>query len=145
MRLFTARSWLVAVGGAVAALIFISIPTAVLASPLFARMTPVRTQDYVFWALTSILTGLLVATFTLTPGEDAAGKALSGVLLSDLAIGCPVCNKLVVLALGTSGALNLFAPAQFFIGVASVAVLAWAFVVRSRAIIAGCQVSPSVV
>ena len=41
-----------------------------------------------------------------------------------LAIGCPICNKIALLLLGTSGALNLFAPIQPILGAASVALLA---------------------
>lgn len=48
----------------------------------------------------------------------------SGGLLSYFAIGCPVCNKLVVLALGSSGAISWFAPLQPLLAVASVGLLA---------------------
>ncbi len=36
--------------------------------------------------------------------------AAGGGLLSALAIGCPVCNKAVVLLLGSAGALTVWAP-----------------------------------
>ena len=42
------------------------------------------------------------------------------------AISCPVCNKLVVLALGTSGALTYFAPIQPLLGFLSVGLLLYA-------------------
>ena len=46
-----------------------------------------------------------------------------------LAIGCPVCNKIALVLLGTSGALTVFGPLQPLIGVASllllVVTLAW--------------------
>ena len=45
-------------------------------------------------------------------------------LLSFFAVGCPVCNKLVVAALGTTGAVEVFAPVQPLLAVASVALLA---------------------
>ena len=35
-----------------------------------------------------------------------------GSMLSLFAVGCPICNKLVVMAVGVSGALNWFAPLQ---------------------------------
>jgi hypothetical protein len=41
-------------------------------------------------------------------------------------VGCPACNKIAVLLLGVSGALNLWAPIQPLVGVASVGLLAWA-------------------
>jgi hypothetical protein len=36
-----------------------------------------------------------------------------------LAIGCPVCNRIALVLLGTSGALTVFAPLQPFLGAAS--------------------------
>jgi hypothetical protein len=47
--------------------------------------------------------------------EASAG----GGLLSAFVIGCPVCNKLVVMALGFSGALTYFAPLQPLLGAAA--------------------------
>jgi hypothetical protein len=45
------------------------------------------------------------------------GRAAAGGGLAYLAVGCPLCNKAVVLALGSSGALSYFAPAQPWLGV----------------------------
>jgi hypothetical protein len=57
-------------------------------------------------------------------------------LLSVLAIGCPVCNKLVVLALGVGGALTYFAPVQPILGFLSVGLLAYALRAdRGRAVL----------
>ena len=44
-----------------------------------------------------------------------------GGALTFFAVGCPVCNKLVVLALGFSGALTYFAPLQPALGIAALA------------------------
>ena len=52
--------------------------------------------------------------------------ATVGGLVSFFAVGCPVCNKLVLLALGASGAVSWFAPVQPVLAVASVALMAWA-------------------
>jgi len=38
-------------------------------------------------------------------------------VLATFAIGCPICNKLVVALLGVSGALTCWAPLQPLIGV----------------------------
>ena len=58
-------------------------------------------------------------------GRDLGGSGLTiGGLATFFAVGCPVCNKLVLLALGTSGALNMFAPIQPIIGVGSLVILA---------------------
>lgn len=49
-----------------------------------------------------------------------------------LAIGCPVCNKLALLLLGTSGALSIWAPIQPILGAASLALLTGTVVWRLR-------------
>ena len=65
----------------------------------------------------AVLVGLLAATYVhrseqgLTAGSQGE-KILGGGLLSVFAIGCPVCNKIVVLALGATGALTYFVPAM---------------------------------
>jgi len=53
----------------------------------------------------------------------STGQAAAGGVLSFFAVGCPVCNKLVVLAVGVSGALSYWAPVQPFLAAASVALL----------------------
>ena len=62
-----------------------------------------------------------------------------------LAIGCPVCNKIALVLLGTSGALTIFAPIQPLIGAASLALLAGtlAWRLRSRARGGACSVRPA--
>ncbi len=140
LRLFGLRGWLVAAVGAVAALILIGIPTAIIDSPFFVRMIPTRTQDYAIWVATAVLAGLIVGTFARPTQVGDEGKALSGGFLSYLAVGCPICNKLAVLLLGTSGALTIFAPAQLFIGLASLALLGWTFRLRARSIAGPCSV-----
>lgn len=55
-----------------------------------------------------------------------------GAFTTFFAVGCPVCNKLVLLALGYSGALQYFAPMQPFLAGLAVILLAWALVVRVR-------------
>ena len=87
-------------------------------------------------AVTSVLSGLLFATYVREPGDPASGEAsinrggAAGGLLAFFAVGCPVCNKLVLIALGTTGAMELFAPLQPLLALASVVLLAIAL--RSR-------------
>ncbi|SCK55821.1 hypothetical protein [Streptomyces sp. WMMB 322] len=75
--------------------------------------------------------------------EPGAGRRLGSVggVLSFVAVGCPVCNKLVLLLLGTSGALSYWAPLQPFLAVASVLLLAEAALRRLSAMEA-CPVPP---
>jgi hypothetical protein len=50
----------------------------------------------------------------------------AGALFSFLAVGCPVCNKLVLIALGYSGAIQYFAPVQPYLAAAGILLLAYA-------------------
>lgn len=141
-QLFGWRGWLVVVGGAVATLVLIGLPSGIIDNAFFSRMTPVRAQDCVIWVLTGILAGLVVATFTVPVKTAGTGRAVSGGFLSFFAVGCPVCNKLVILALGASGALTYFAPLQIYIGIVSLALLGSALYLRVKAINRSCCGAP---
>ena len=62
-------------------------------------------------------------------------------MLAFFAVGCPVCNKLVLIALGYTGALQWFAPVQPFLAVGGIALLGWALRARLRGQLA-CPVMP---
>jgi len=103
-----------------------AIPTAVIPNPFFQRMTPVRPQDFVFLGVTSILIGLIFSTFGVPKGTvSCQNRALGAGLLSTLAIGCPICNHVVVALIGISGALTYWAPIQPIVGVVAIFVLLW--------------------
>lgn len=139
LRGFSPAAWLLAGIGTVGALAAIGLPTRLIANGIFGRMTPTRMQDYVIWAITAPLVGLIIGSFALGRAvETGDGKLLSGGLFSFLAVGCPVCNKVVVLLIGTSGALTFWAPLQLWVGVASVLTLAWTLVLRARGVAFGC-------
>lgn len=140
------RFWLVAAAGGALAALAIGLPTVMFPSPFFVRMTPVRSLDYVFWLLSAALLGPLIATYVV-PGAIGRGsgaacslpgaggeRATLGGVLSLLAVGCPVCNKLVVLALGAGGTLTFFAPLQPVLGAAALALLTFTLVTRLRAL-----------
>lgn len=116
-----------------AALILIGVPTAVIPSPWFGREIPPRPLDYLFLALTVPLVAALGATYALPLACPTRERQLTaGGMLSFFAIGCPVCNKIAVLALGWGGAMTYFAPVQPFLGVASLGLLGWALWGRVR-------------
>lgn len=119
--------------GTAATALVIALPTAVLPSPFFTRMTPVRPLDYVLLTLTALGMGLLAATYA-GPTVPALGerRTVASGLLAFLAIGCPICNKIVVLLLGVSGALTYFEPLQPLLGASGVLLLVTAVVVRVR-------------
>lgn len=131
-----------AVAAAVAALA-IGIPTGIIQTPWYHRMTPVLWWNYPVWALSAVLTGALVATYVRDPAvavpTTQGGKTVLGGMLSLVAVGCPICNKLVVMAVGVSGALNWFAPIQPVLATGSLGLLVYALIARRRTAIA-CKV-----
>lgn len=137
MRYWNRRQWLTAIGVAIAAFLALGIATALIPNPVFQRMIEAPWWTYPVWVVSCILTGLLVATY-VSPGDTQSEsqsqprqrKGLVGGVLSFLAVGCPTCNKIVVIALGTSGAVTWFAPVQPFLALGAVVLLA--FALRSR-------------
>ncbi len=136
-------------------MLVVALPTAVIPNPIFGRSIEVTWWSYPVVFLTGVLGGLLLATYVRepVPGDDAGDGAAEaspeadrpltlgavGGLVSFFAVGCPVCNKLVLIALGASGAISWFAPIQPFLAVASVILMAWALRARLRGEIA-CSV-----
>lgn len=127
-------------GGIVTAIV-VALPTAVIPNPVFGRAVEVTWWSYPVVVLTGILGGLLLATYVKEPGiaeeqpaeEVKASKlGLAGGFIAFFAVGCPVCNKLVLLALGASGAMTWFAPVQPFLAVASVVLMAVALRIRLK-------------
>jgi hypothetical protein len=51
-------------------------------------------------------------------------------VLTTFAVGCPICNKLVVALIGVSGALNYWAPIQPALGALSVVLLSAGLAIR---------------
>ena len=138
------RFWVVALLATAGSLLLLGVPTAVIPNPMFVRMTPAETFNILVWLGSAPLIGLLVATYVRPPSratrgdrnEPGAGRATLGGVAACLAIGCPICNKVVVAALGVSGALSYFAPLQPIIGAGSLALLgatlAWRLRDRAR-------------
>ena len=131
-----ARRWIVAALAAAATALAIGIPTGIVETSWYTRMTAVTWWNYPVWAITAILAGLIAATY-VRYGEprrspDRSRQALLASLLSTFAVGCPICNKLVVALIGASGALSYWAPLQPILGLAGLALLAGALAVRLR-------------
>ena len=130
------RRVLFGAAAAVVAALMIGIPTGIIETSWYQRMTPVLWWNYPVWALSSILTGALVATYVRDPAVEVPttqeGKTILGGMLSLFAVGCPICNKLVVMAIGVSGALTWFAPLQPVLAVGSLGLLAYALWARRR-------------
>jgi hypothetical protein len=140
-------------------LLAFGIVTAIIPNPVFWRPIPPDPFAIAVWLASAPLMGLILATYivppppvavtlggrapgldppdTATASSDADGNrsvlAYAGGLAAFLAIGCPVCNKIVLLLLGTSGALTLWAPLQPLVGAASLVILAATLAWRLRA------------
>ena len=125
MRTWSQRQWVTALVGMLAVGLAVGLPTDVIPNPVFGRPVDVTWWSYPSLIITSLLGGLLLATY-VADQQPAVNerKGIAGGLLGFFAIGCPVCNKLVVIALGTSGALDWFAPTQPILAIASMALLA---------------------
>lgn len=137
-----ARRWLAAAAVAVLTYLVVAVPTDLIDTPVFSREVPPTWWSFPVLGVTAVLTGLLLATYvSREPAADAGtgggepdrkGRfGAAGTIVSFFAVGCPVCNKLVLLALGTSGAMQYFEPIQPLLAVLSIALLLWAFVKRA--------------
>ena len=141
------RRWAVAAVGAALTVLIVGIPTVLIPNPWFGR-----TVAPTWWALpvllvTAALSGLVTATYVSSPttgsvDTPSSRSGLVGGFLTYLAVGCPVCNKIALLALGSAGAIQWFAPVQPLLAVAGVILLGYAL--RRR--LAGersCPVEPT--
>ncbi|MBT1004395.1 hypothetical protein KIH31_17560 [Paenarthrobacter sp. DKR-5] len=135
MARWPARRWVTAAGAAAATFLIVAVPTDLIDTPFFSREIPPTWWSYPVLGLTALLSGLLTATYVdgapRTEKDKSTRFGSAGALAAFFAVGCPVCNKLVLLALGATGAVQYFAPLQPALGAISIGLLAWAFVKRA--------------
>jgi hypothetical protein len=140
LRTWSARRWLIAGAASVVVALLVGLPTDVIPNPVFGRPVPVTWWSYPVLVITALLGGLLAATYVREPGasvdavDDERPARRGGIagLLSFFAVGCPVCNKLVVIALGTVGARQWFEPVQPLLAAVSIVLMAIALRTRLR-------------
>lgn len=127
------RRWIVAAAVATGTFLLLGLSTAVIPNPVFGRSIPPTSWAMNVLIATSVLTGLLTATYVAATAPSGLNrKGTAGALLAYLAIGCPVCNKLALIVLGASGAVQFFAPMQPYLAAAGIIALLWALSVRLR-------------
>jgi hypothetical protein len=83
----------------------------------------------VFWIVPALLSGALLGSYVVPLAAttcEVGERTLFAGLLSFLAVGCPLCNKVVVLLIGAAGALTSFEPIRPVPGLVSVAMLGYA-------------------
>ena len=111
----------IAVGVALFTLLAITIPTDLIPTPLFTRQVEPRAWPVAI--ITAVLAGVLIALPRPTSCRPATRTGIVGSGLAYLAVGCPTCNHIVMLALGTTGALTWFAPVQPYLALIALAIL----------------------
>lgn len=181
LRSWTPRRVGAAALAAMGVALAVGVPTVLIPNPVFGREIAPVWWNYPIWIATSILSGLLLATYVRPSGSgavsDTGGAGVNGAgahgagsggsagdeaepdtlggeddrrtrrigtagaLLAWFAVGCPVCNKVALLALGYSGALTWFAPAQPVLAAAAVLATSGALVTRLRGQVA-CALGP---
>ncbi len=129
LRHWPTRRWWAAAAAVLGTIVVVGVPTELIPNPVFGRAVPVTWWAWPALVLTAALSGLLLATYVRDPAAPTAGPARAGAvggLLTYLAVGCPVCNKIALLALGYTGALQWFAPVQPLLAVGGAALLIYA-------------------
>ena len=131
---WSTKRWIVAISVGLLTFFVIAIPTAVVQNPVFGREIGVTSWSVTVIVVSSILTGLLTATYVKNEFSDENPRQLkiggAGALLSYFAVGCPVCNKLALVALGYSGAIQYFAPIQPYLALGGIALLMYSLRMR---------------
>ena len=127
---WNSKRWIIALVTSLITYIVIAIPTAIIKNPIFGREVGVTSWSIPVLVITSILSGLLFATYVRNenylPEERSAKIGSAGAFFSFLAVGCPVCNKVALIALGTSGAMQYFAPVQPYLALFGIVFLLYA-------------------
>lgn len=139
LRDWTSRQWATAAVSAVGFGLLVAIPTDLIDTPVFSREIPPTWWSWPALVVTAALTGLLVATYVNPVQSEDRGTRRAGWVggtLTFFAVGCPVCNKIVLVPLGTSGALTWFEPLQPVLQLAAVVLLGWALRTRLRGTVA---------
>lgn len=111
-------------------LLALTIPTDLIPNPVFGRQVAPTAWAWPVAITTALLAGVLVALPRPSSCRPATRTGIAGAGLAYLAVGCPTCNHLVVLALGTTGALAWFAPVQPYLAAIGLGVLAVAIAHR---------------
>lgn len=129
----------------VVALVAFGVVSAIIPNPVFGRSIAPEPFAIAVWIASAPLMGIVLATYVVRPPTPSLIETVElqpdpggtlgwvGGLAAFLAIGCPVCNKVALLLLGTSGAISVWGPIQPIVGAVSLALLAGTVVWRLRA------------
>jgi hypothetical protein len=133
------RRWATAAGAGLVFAVLVAIPTDLIPNPVFGREIEPTWWSWPALVISSVLGGLLIATYVDTPldgsrelDEHGRRRGWAGALLTYFAVGCPVCNKIVLLLLGSAGALTWFEPVQPILQILAIGLLLWALQLRLK-------------
>ncbi len=139
-------SWPYVAIGSVAAIIaffLFGIPTAVIPNSYFFRMSPVTIFDYIFLPINSVLFGAFIALLFYqgnykrliklknTKTESAATGAA---FVNVLALGCPICNVVLVSLFSTTALMTYLEPARPALSVLTAGILGTAIYFKAKSI-----------
>jgi len=133
-----------AVAAGAVTLLVVGVPTDILVNPWFGREIPVRWWEYPVLGATVVLTALWFGLQNPRSDGSRTATPAAGVMLTVFAVGCPVCNKLVLVTIGASGALGWWAPLQPILALCSLTLLAGAVLYRWRRRICDDSCTPPV-
>ncbi|APW98401.1 hypothetical protein CHINAEXTREME_11675 [Halobiforma lacisalsi AJ5] len=133
-----AMAWGTATG--VGVFLLFGLVTGLIPNPLYVRMVPRTPTDYLFLTLTALLAGIYIAQRVATEvvsteleGDDGSETgdtsgedrlAFGGLVGGFLAVGCPICNVVLLTLFSSSALMTYFDPLRPLLGAVSVALLA---------------------
>ncbi|MBO0595804.1 hypothetical protein I2485_13190 [Nesterenkonia sp. E16_7] len=168
LRSWTPRQIVIATIAAGVIGVLVGVATVLIPNAYFARDIPPVWWNYPVWILTSVFSGMLMATYVRPSSSErtssgaldhaTAGEAedrtssseerrtsrfgMTGMVLAWFAVGCPVCNKIALIALGYSGAITYFTPLQPILALGALLLTGLALIWRLKGQVA-CTVRPS--
>lgn len=130
LRRWPARRWLTALLLTGVYTLLVAVPTDLVDTPVFGREVPPTWWSWPALLVSAALAAVLTATYIRSEAERevtaVSRGGMAGGVLTFFAVGCPVCNKLVLIALGSAGAMTWFEPVQPLLQVAAIGLLLWA-------------------
>jgi hypothetical protein len=124
---------------AVAMFVLLGTVAALWNNPLFMRMTSAGSFEIALLLLQALLMGVYVGLPHSPCGKRTAG---AGAIIGFLGIACPVCNKVLVVLIGSALLLEYFEPVRIYValgGAVLVALAIWLKLARPECMKAPAQ------
>ena len=110
------------------------IPTDLVPNKYFIRMVPIKITDYIFLSLTSIMLGAYIALhyYSKKTSKKCDYAAYGGAVAGVFAVGCPICNVLLISLFSATAILTYFEPYRPILGVLTIGILGAAIFYKSK-------------